>query len=802
MPTGLPLTSRLFPVDRYPDDQALAAALGKEGVGLTPFEARRIATLLERNPTLTELHIFNAEWSEHCSYKSSRATLKEFLPTEGPTVIQGPQEDAGILLLCETADGDRWGIVIAHESHNHPSQVLPTEGAATGIGGIVRDVDCMGAHVIAAADPLRFGDPRGEQADRTRWIVAGVVDGIWQYSNALGVPNLGGDVAFDAGYDDNCLVNVVALGILRESEIIHSAAPARAAREHYDLILVGKPTDDSGFGGAAFASVTLDEEDQAFNRGAVQVPDPFLKNVLLMHKANEAVREAAREAGAVVGMKDLGAAGIACCSSELCASGGFGAEVRLDDVHVSLDGLLSEVIAVAETQERYLWAVPRWFTPTVLRIYNEDWELPEIYEGARASVIGDVLTEPRYVVTHHGETVCDASIEDVTAGIAYDREARRREWTEAEPELRDPDDYGAALLRLLASPGIASREPLYRFYDTEVQGHAVLRSGEADAGVLAPLPGEPWGVALSVDGNPRYGRIDPYAGGTNAVAEAMRNVAAVGATPVGMTDCLNFGNPEVPEAFWEFREAVRGLGDAARGLWLRDYPGRPTPFVSGNVSLYNQSAAGNAVAPSPIVACLGVIDDYSRCVTLQLKTPGHLLVLAGARRDELGGSAWYEVELGVHGANVPRVDAEVERGLIHGTIDAVAGGQVRSCHDISNGGLLVTLAEMCMGGWGQGTCGAKVDLDRVAFAGEPVEPARERLAKLFGETGGFVLEVEPAYVEDVLAVYRERGAAAMVIGEVTAEASLEVTAGAKPLLAVPLEAMQRAWGGGLSEALQ
>ncbi len=798
MPVSEPLTERLFPVSDHADDTSLQRALAECGIGLTPYEARRVAELLGRNPTLTELHLFNAEWSEHCSYKSSRPTLKEFLPTEGPTVIQGPQEDAGILLLCDTPDGDRWGIVIAHESHNHPSQVLPVEGAATGIGGIVRDVDCMGAHVIAAADPLRFGDPTGKNGDRTRWIVSGVVDGIWQYANALGVPNVGGDVFFDAGYDDNCLVNVVALGLVRESRIIHSAVPQEAHDEPYDLILVGKPTDDSGFGGAAFSSMTLDEEDEASNRGAVQVPDPFLKNVLLMHKANEAVREAAHAAGVKVGMKDLGAAGIACSTSELCASGGFGARIDLSLVHVSLDHLLAEVIAVAETQERYVWAVPRRFTPTVLKIYNEDWELPAVYEGARATVIGEVLSDRRYQLLHRGETVCDAAIDDVVEGILYQREAAERTWFEAEPTPRPMDRIDEALLRVLASPNVASRESLYRFYDTEVQGQAVLRSGEADAGVLAPLPGEPWGVALSVDGNPRYGRISPYWGGVNAVAEAMRNVAAVGATPIGMTDCLNFGNPEVPTAFWEFRESVRGLAEAARGLWLKDHPHQPTPYVSGNVSLYNQSAAGNAVAPSPIVACVGVIDDWSRCVSVQLKEAGHVLILAGARRDELGGSAYYQVEHGCHGANLPRPDFEVERNLIHGAIDAIAGGAVRSCHDISEGGLLVALAEMAIGGWGHGALGARLDADAIPFAGE-VPPARRMAATLFGETGGFVLEVLPARAQEVLAAFHGRGVEAAVVGEVVAGVGLQVTG--EGGFSLPLERLREAWLGGLPKIL-
>lgn len=800
MPVLAHLTERCFPVSSHAVDHDLADALAGCGVSLSVSEARRLVELLGRDPTLCELHLFNAEWSEHCSYKSSRTTLR-LLPTSGPTVIQGPQEDAGILLLCDAGDGDRWGIVIAHESHNHPSQVLPVEGAATGIGGIVRDVDCMGAHVVAVADPLRFGSLDGPHADRTRWIAGGVVDGIWQYGNPLGVPNLAGDVVFDRCYDDNCLVNVVALGLVRESRIIHSRVPAEAADEPYDLILIGKPTDDSGFGGAAFASVTLDEADERSNRGAVQVPDPFLKNVLLMHKANEAVREAAWAAGAAVGMKDLGAAGIGCSSSELCAAGGFGARIDLDACPQALPDLLPEVVTVAETQERYLWAVPRWFSPTVLRIYNDEWELPTVYEGARAAVIGEATLERRYVLLHHDQIVCDADIDDVTAGVLYERAERPRAAGDAEPDSAPIADLGEVLLRLLASPNLASREMIFRYYDTEVQGQAVLRPGEADAGVIAPLPDRPVGAALSVDGTPRYGAVDPYHGARAAVAEAMRNVAAVGATPVGMTDCLNFGNPEVPEAFWEFRESVKGLADAARELWLRDYPGEPCPYVSGNVSFYNQSAAGRAVYPSPIVACLGVIDDHSRCVTLQLKQPGNLLVLAGARRDELGGSVYYDVVLDRLGANLPRVDGEHERNLIHGAIDAVATGAVAACHDISNGGLLVSLAEMAMGGWGAGTCGAELDAAAVPFAGE-VPEARRRAALWFGETGGFVCEVVPARASEVVNLFAARGVAAAVVGKVTAAPRLTVIEGGATSLDLPLERLKAAWLGGLPEALR
>ncbi len=774
------------------DDQQLQAVLDENGLGLTCGEARRIVELIGRNPTLTELHIFNVEWSEHCSYKSSKTTIKR-LPTEAPNVMLGPQEDAGIVFFTEH-EGKRWGIVMAHESHNHPSQVLPNEGAATGIGGIVRDVDCMGARVFATADPLRFGNPSGPNGGRTRWIVQGVVEGIWQYGNALGVPNLAGDVYFHDSFDDNCLVNVVALGIVAEEDIIHSAVPAEAAQEPYVLVLVGKPTDDSGFGGSAFASKILDEEEQEEDRGAVQVPDPFLKNVLAMRKANEAVRARAKELGIKIGIKDIGGGGLACGSSEITAAGGFGVEIELERVHVGLPNMLPETIMCAETQERYVLAVPERFADEVLRIYNEDWDLPNIYEGARASVIGRITSDGRYRVTYQGKVVCDAPVQAVTSGILYQRAAQPQEWTESEPDFAPPQDLGAVLLQVLGSANVCSREYIYRAYDTEVQGNALLRPGEAGAGVCRPLPGSLAGCALSVDGNPKYGIISPYWGGATAVAEAMRNVAAVGAVPSALTDCLNFGNPEKPDQFWEFQEGVRGITDAANNLWLKGYQNTPVPIISGNVSLYNESAAGSAVAPSPIIACVGVMPDYSKAVTMQFKQAGDALYVLGERRDELGGSAYYEVlGLGL-GANVPTVDWEAERAAIYAVIDSIDAGTVAACTDISDGGLAVALAEMALGLYGRGDIGAEVD----------IAPLRNGLRSdkvLFSESGGFVVEVRAGQEERFEQLCRDCGIEPVRVGQTVAEAKLRITVGAEELLAVTIQAMADAWVNGLARLL-
>ncbi|MFH0956812.1 MAG: phosphoribosylformylglycinamidine synthase subunit PurL, partial [Candidatus Aenigmatarchaeota archaeon] len=572
-------------------DAGLRQFLKKNGLSLSLSEARLIPGKIGREPTITELHIFNIEWSEHCSYKSSRNMLK-LLPTSGPTVMQGPEEDAGILHLCEI-NGEKYGVVIGHESHNHPSQVVPYEGAATGVGGIIRDVLCMGARVVAVADSLRFGDPHGKFSKRCRYVSNAVVDGIAGYGNPVGIPILAGEMYFNSSFDENCLVNVACLGIIKEKDIVHSRAPEGA--DGYDIIIVGKATDNSGFGGAAFASLVLDDEDREQNRGAVQVPDPFLKNVLI--RATHAVFKEMREKGIKVGFKDMGAGGIMCSSSELCDSGGYGADIDLDKVHVSMD-IPPYVIACSETQERFTWVVPESFTPRVLQIYNEEFELPSVAEGARASVIGRVTNEKSYVLRHKGKVVCSAPVGEITSGIRYDRPYKEPKRDLSEPRIAEPSDYGKILLKVLSHPDVASRMKVYKHYDTEVQGNAVIRPGEADAGVIAPIEGHSVGVALSTDSNPRYARIDPYWGAAAGVAESMRNVAAVGAVPTGMTDCLNYGNPGKPESFWQFRQGVLGISDAAKGIWLKGRKGVAVPFVSGNVSFYNESATGKSVDPS------------------------------------------------------------------------------------------------------------------------------------------------------------------------------------------------------------
>lgn len=704
-------------------EETLAAFLREQNVSLKPNELDRIRELLGRNPTLVELHIFNTMWSEHCSYKSSKAQLKKHLPTDAPHVVLGPGEDAGIIRFFEK-DGVNHCLVVAHESHNHPSQVLPVEGAATGIGGIVRDVYCMGADVIGVMDPLRFGDPDGPNGKRVREIVRGVVEGIAQYGNALGVPNWGGETYFDRSFDDNCLVNVVAIGRVTEDDIIRSRAPDAAKKEKYDIILIGKPTDASGFGGAAFASERLSGDQAEERQEAVQIPDPFLKRVLA--EATKVVLAEAKEKGVAIGFKDLGAGGISCAVSEMAQAGGVGAVVDLDRVKKSSDALPAEVIACSETQERFAMMVPTEFAERVCQVYNEDFELPHIYAGAGAFVIGHLTPDKQFKMEHAKKLICDAGVDIITTGIEYEREASSRQ-RDTQPAHNDVPPVRDALLQMLSSYNLADKSILFQHYDSEVQGGAVLRPGEADAAVAIFIPGETVGVAAATGSNSIMGKVDPYLGGVWAVCEAVRNLACVGARPLAVTDCLNFGDPEDPAVFWEFSEAVRGIGDACRGLRLSEDGEHGVPVVSGNVSFYNQSGNGKPIAPTPIVACVGRVDDVSMCCGMGFKQVGSKIVLLGALHNKLGGSE-YAKTFALAGGEPPAPDFDKETRLVRTMIDGFGDNQILAAHDIGHGGILVALTEMIIASAPfEIGCNVKIEADSES---------------LFSEYGGILVEVD------------------------------------------------------------
>lgn len=773
-----------LPFSQMSDDE-IEKSLTENKIGLTTDEAKQIEEILGRAPTLTEAVIFGIQCSEHCAYRSTKKYLKT-LPTDAPNVILGPVEDSGIVAFTEV-DGERWGLIMSHESHNHPSQIVPYEGAATGIGGVVRDVCCMGGKVIGTVDPLRFGDVKKNQARR---IADGVVSGIAGYGNPIGIPNLGGDCYFDPQYNDNCLVNVAAFGLVKESDIIHSYVPEEAADVGYDIIIVGKPTDNSGMGGASFASIELDEADKEANKGAVQEPNPFLKRHLLVSTYD--LFRILQENGDIgrVSFKDHGAGGNVCSTVEQVAKRGFGAEVEIDKIHTGMSGLHPSVIACSETQERFAWTCHPDLTQMILDHYNIKWDLPSVAENAGAVLVGKVR-HGNYKLTYKGDVEVDAKAVDLTEGIQYDREVREPVKEFQEPKIEEKSDYSDDLLELLASENVASRRPIYENYDKQVRGDTIVEAGEADAGILAPLLGEnvpdeakKVGVAFSCDANPRYGKISPYYQALNAVVESMRNVAAVGAEPIAITDCLCYGNPEKPEQMWEFVEGVRGVKDGCEGVKLKEFPDSPTPVISGNVSLYNHSKNG-AIPPSAIICCAGKIRDYKNAVKMQFKKAGSKLFLMGERRDELGGSEYYRLK-GELGANVPKPNLAEAQAQIFAMVDAVDAGCVNSAHDISEGGVAVTLAEMALGGRAEGSLGCRVLLE-----GDMVGHA-----KLFGESGGFVVEVEDA--TKFREICSKNGVGEIFeIGEVVSEPVIEI----EGLARVSIEDARGRWWNGLRDKM-
>ena len=764
-------------------DPKIRTKLEKLNIPLTVEETLKIQNdMLGRAPSLAELILFSIQGSEHCSYKSSRTHLKQFT-TDGPDVVLGAKEDAGVVAVATDNDGHRWCVVMSHESHNHPSQIVPYEGAATGVGGNVRDVMCMGAEVIACTDSFRFGDIN---SNKTKWIHDGVVAGIAGYGNPLGIPNIGGDLYYHDGYNENCLVTLVTLGIVREDQIIHSYAPKNA--DGYDLILIGKPTDNSGFGGASFASVELEEAKKDQNKGAVQEPNAFLERHLL--KSTYALFDILKEKGLIdnIGFKDLGAGGVACASIELAETSGYGAEVWMDKVHIGMDNLHPSVYLCSETQERFMWVSPPEITSLILEHYNKVFDLPGVSEGAQASVIGKIRDDGQYIVHNGDDEIVNAPAPEITEGFLYNRpyEARMKNCTE--PNILEPTDYNKVLLDILSHENMANREPIFEQYDKQVQGRVHTETGQADSGVMAPFNSEKYpeeirnvGIALSTDHNPRYGLIDPYWGGVNAVVEAMRNVAAVGATPHAITDCLCFGNPEKPYQMWEFVESVRGVADACHAITLKDNPDDATPIIAGNVSFYNESKNG-AIPPSPIVSCLGRLKNVNKTVPMHFQKSDSVILMAGERRDELGGSVYYSLydELG---ANVPEPDFEDVKNQIYALTDCIDDCLILSCHDISDGGVASALSEMTFGN-GIG-CDVKIETDL----------SLDKI--LFSETGGFILEVSTHNVTRVREGFSEYGQTIFNIGKTNFSNSIKLNR----VINLDLDKAKDAWDDGLRQKL-
>jgi phosphoribosylformylglycinamidine synthase len=765
------------------ESDAIQTKLAELNIPLTPEEAMKIQNeMLGRAPSLTELVLFSIQGSEHCSYKSSRSHLKQ-LTTEGPDVVLGAKEDAGVVSVATDHEGHRWCVVMSHESHNHPSQIVPYEGAATGVGGNVRDVMCMGAEVIACTDSFRFGEIN---RNKTKWIHDGVVAGIAGYGNPLGIPNISGDIYYHEGYNENCLVTLVTLGIVREDHIIHSYAPKNA--DGYDLILIGKPTDNSGFGGASFASLELEEKKKEQNKGAVQEPNAFLERHLL--KSTYALFNILKEKNLInnIGFKDLGAGGIACASVELAETSGYGSEVWMDKIHIGMKNLHPSVYLCSETQERFMWVSPPEWTNFIVDHYNTAYDLPGVSAGSMASIIGKIRSDGQYIVHNGNEEIVNAPAKEVTEGFLYNRPFEPRETIFVEPNLSEPLDYNQVLLNILSHENMASREPVFEQYDKQVQGRTQMETGVADAGVMAPFNSKKYpseirdvGIALSTDHNPRHGLISPYWGGVNSVVEAMQNVAAVGATPHAITDCLCFGNPENPHQMWEFVESVRGIADACRAITLKENPNHPTPIIAGNVSFYNESKSG-AIPPSPIVSCLGRIQDVNKTIPMHFQKSDSILLMVGQRKDELGGSVYYSLynELGI---NLPKPDLKEVKNQIFALNNCIEKRLILSCHDIADGGVASAVAEMTFGN--EIGCDVKI-----------INDLRTDTI-LFSETGGFILELSMNNMEAVQSIFSHHGIELIKVGSTNDSRAMVFNSVVK----LSVKHAKDAWTNGLREKL-
>jgi phosphoribosylformylglycinamidine synthase subunit PurL len=726
--------------------------------GLTIDEYDRIVRSLGREPTITELGIFSVMWSEHCSYKSSRVHLKK-LPTEGPRVLQGPGENAGAVDI-----GDGLAAVFKIESHNHPSFIEPYQGAATGVGGIIRDIFTMGARPIALMNSLRFGEMDGPAGPRTRRIVEGVVAGIAGYGNSIGIPTVGGEITFDDRYESNPLVNVFCLGIAGADALIKGSASGIGNPVYY----VGSKTGRDGIHGATMASAEFDDKS-AEKRPAVQVGDPFMEKLLL-----EACLELMKT-DALIGVQDMGAAGLTCSTCEMGSRGGAGIEIDVMHVPQRETGMTPYEIMLSESQERMLLVVKKGREAEVERIF-EKWDL-------HAAHIGEVTNDGLMRVKDHGKVVAEIPNSAlVDAAPVYNRPTQRPEYLDEVQQLDlvsvAPVPTKDALLRLLASSTIASKRWVYRQYDHMVRTNTIVLAGMG-AGVVR-VKGTSRALAMSVDGNGRYCYLDPRRGAMLAVAEAARNVACAGATPIGATNCLNFGNPERPEIMWQLVEALEGISEACRALNV--------PITGGNVSLYNETN-GEAIYPTPIIGVVGVIDDASKVIARAFRQEGDDVVLLGDGVGELGGSEYLKTLHHLVKGRPPILDLNRERRLIEMLGRAAVSGMLRSAHDCSDGGLGVTLAECA---FDSGGIGCEVDIPGTG-AGAEVSSAVALASVLFGESASrAIVSVHPSDRAALLRLATDLGIAAKLIGK-TGGSRLVVRVDGDIAVDVAVDEAERVW---------
>lgn len=689
-------------------------------LGLTDSEYEKIKEILGRKPNMVELGMFSVMWSEHCSYKNSRPVLKTF-PTEGPHVLQGPGENAGVVDI-----GDGLAVAFKVESHNHPSAIEPYQGAATGVGGIIRDVFTMGARPIALLNSLRFGSL---SSPRSRYLFSGVVSGIAGYGNCIGIPTVGGEVYFHPSYEGNPLVNAMCVGILEHKDL----AKGVASGVGNPVMVVGAKTGRDGICGASFASEELNDASEE-KRPAVQVGDPFMEK-LLMEACLELIKT-----GCVVGMQDMGAAGITSSSCEMATKGNSGIEIDVALVPRREEGMTPYEIMLSESQERMLVVPVKGKETEVERIFSK-W-------GLDAVVVGQVTDDGMLRIREGEKVVAEVPAKALTEMCpVYHREAKMPEKL---PEIQncdlatlpEPANYQKVFLDLLSRPTIASKEWVYEQYDHMVGVNTVIRPG-ADAAVLR-IKGTKKGLALTIDCNSRYVYLDPYTGGKIAVSEAARNLVCTGAKPLGLTDCINFGNPEKPEIFWQFKEAARGMSEACRAL--------NTPVTGGNVSFYNETK-GEAIFPTPTVGMVGLIEDLDKVCTLGFKNKDDFIYLLGENSDELGGSEFLSMYHGLEAGMPPNLDLEKEKALQDCTLELIKAGLINSAHDLSEGGLSVALAECCL----TGGLGAQIKLD------SNLRPS----VVLFGETQSrIVISVSRDKAEQVKEMAQKYGVPIFKIGVV------------------------------------
>jgi phosphoribosylformylglycinamidine synthase len=742
-----------------PDEENAAAQpqVTKELVanhGITPEEYQKIIQTLGREPNYTELGIFSVMWSEHCSYKSSRNYLK-LLPTEGPHVLHGPGENAGVVDI-----GDGLAVAFKMESHNHPSFIEPYQGAATGVGGILRDVFTMGARPIASLNSLRFGSI---DHPRTRYLLSGVVAGIGGYGNCIGVPTVGGEVYFDECYNANILVNAFTLGIAKKKRLFTGVARGVGN----PVIYIGSKTGRDGIHGATMASQSFSEEKEQ-RRPTVQVGDPFTEKLLL-----EACLEL-METDIIVGIQDMGAAGLTSSSAEMAARGGAGVQLDLSRVPLREQGMTPYEILLSESQERMLLVAKKGAEDEVKRIFDK-WDLD-------AAVVGEVTDDQQFRAFFNNLEVACIPIRALTKEApVYQRPAERPKRHEQLEQLdlakiAEPADLGETLKLLLGSPNIASKEWVYRQYDHFVRSSTVVAPG-ADAAVLR-VKGTDKGLALTVDGNSRYCYLDPYVGGALAVAEAARNLACVGARPIGLTDCLNFGSPENREVMWQFSQVIGGMRDACIALKV--------PVVSGNVSFYNETD-GVPIYPTPTVGMVGLLAKLERVITPWFKSGGEVVVLLGRTREELGGSEYLKIVHGLVKGTPPWIDLRLEQAVQHCCLEAIERGILLSAHDLSDGGLAVALAECCVGGPDK-PLGVRIEV-REMIRGD---------ALLFSESQSrIVVSVEEKNLGQLQQIAAERNVPMQVMGSV---GGTRFTI--QPLLQLPVEELRAIWTSGLTGRLK